>query len=308
MECRGLNADRLGAPIFRCARFLFSGQQEVFDMETGREYMGYFSPKEMIGRYAAAGSAKCALSTSRLLLLGVLAGLFIAMGCAVTSTAAFDLQSVSMARTVSGLLFPLGLCMVIVTGAELFTGNNLLVISLLEKQCTLKGMLRNWALAYAGNFAGALLLAAGCVYCGQIRHGAGALAVYTVKLAVNKCSMDFLSAFGMGAFCNLLVCTAVLMAMSAKDGAGRLLGAFVPICCFITCGFEHSVANMYYIAAGMMTAGVPEYAAAAQNAGLDLSVLTVGNFLLGNLLPVTLGNLAGGAGVGAALWFCHGKK
>jgi len=277
-------------------------------METRSNDMGYFSPKELIGRYAAAGAGKCRLSTLRLLLLGVLAGLFIGMGCAVTSTAAFEVQNVGLARTISGVLFPLGLCMVIVTGAELFTGNNLLVISLLEKQCTLRGMLRNWGLAYLGNFAGAALLAFGCVYCGQVKHGAGALAVYTVKLAVNKCSMDFFSAFGMGAFCNLLVCTAVLMAMSAKDGAGRLLGAFVPICCFITCGFEHSVANMYYITAGMMAAEIPEYAALAQAAGLDLSVLTAGNFLLGNLLPVTLGNIAGGAGVGCILWFCHGKK
>jgi len=271
------------------------------------EVKGFFTPKEMLAQYAKAGAGKCALKTVPLLLLGVLAGVFIGMGCAVTSTAAFGMENVGLARTVSGLLFPLGLCMVIVMGAELFTGNNLLVISLLDRQCTLAGMLRNWTLAYVGNFAGAALLAAGCVYCGQINHGSGALAVYTIKLAVNKCSMNFFSAFGMGVFCNLLVCTAVLMAVSARDASGRLLGAFVPICCFITCGFEHCVANMYYIAAGMLAAGMPDYAALAQNAGLDLSALTLGNFLLGNLLPVTLGNLAGGCGVGAVMWLCHGE-
>lgn len=277
-------------------------------MEARAEKMGYFSPKELIGWYASAGTGKCSLGTVQLLLLGVLAGLFIAMGCAVTSTAAFGVKNVGLARTLSGVLFPFGLCMVIVTGAELFTGNNLLVISLLEKQCTLGRLLRNWILSYLGNFAGAALLAMGCVFCGQLEHGSGALAVYTIKVAINKCSMDFFSSFGLGVFCNLLVCTAVLMAMSAKDGAGRLMGAFIPICCFITCGFEHCVANMYYITAGILAAGVPEYAFLAQDAGLDLSVLTAGNFLLGNLLPVTLGNILGGAGLGSVLWLCHGHN
>lgn len=276
-------------------------------METRTQQIGFFSPKELVSRYAAAGTGKCALTTPRLLLLGVLAGLFIAMGCAVTSTAAFGVQNVGLARTISGLLFPFGLCMVVLLGAELFTGNNLLVISLMEKRCTLAGMLRNWGLAYVGNFAGAALLAGGCVFCGQLNYGSGALAVYTIKLAVNKCSMSFFSAFGMGFFCNVLVCTAVLMATSSKDTAGRLMGAFIPICCFITCGFEHSVANMYYIAAGMLAAGVPEYAALAAGAGLDLSVLTAGHFLLGNLLPVTLGNLVGGGGLGLVMWVCYGE-
>ena len=277
-------------------------------MESKSIAAGFFSPPEMVEQYALAGVGKCKKSTLSLLLLGVLAGLFIAMGCAVTSTAAFGVKNVGLARTISGLLFPLGLCMVIVTGSELFTGNNLLIISLLEKKCTFFGVLRNWGLAYLGNFVGAAFLAAGCAYCGQLNYDGGALAVYTIKLAVNKCSMGFFNAFGMGVFCNLLVCTAVLMAMSARETAGRLMGAFIPICCFITCGFEHCVANMFYISAGMMAAGIPEYAGLAQNAGLNLSALTVGNFLLGNLLPVTLGNLLGGCGLGAVMWLCHGKN
>ena len=277
-------------------------------MDTKTNAMGYFSPKELVAQYARTGPGKCGRKTFSLLLLAVLAGLFIAMGCAVTNTAAFGVKNVGLARTLSGLLFPLGLCMVIVTGAELFTGNNLLVISLLDKQCTVRGMLRNWGLAYLGNFAGAAALAAGCVYFGQLNHGSGALAVYTIKVAVNKCSMGFFDALGLGIFCNLLVCSAVLMAMSAKDSAGRLMGAFIPICCFITCGFEHCVANMYYISAGMLAAGIPEYALMAQETGLDLSVLTMGNFLLGNLLPVTIGNVLGGGGLGLIMWLCHGKN
>lgn len=276
-------------------------------METKTNAPGFFSPSEMVEQYALAGAGKCKKSTRSLLLLGILAGLFIAMGCAVTSTAAFDVKNVGLARTLSGVLFPFGLCMVIVTGAELFTGNNLLIISLLERRCTLAAMLRNWSLSYLGNFAGAALLAAGCVYCGQLNYDSGALAVYTIKLAINKCSMDFFSALGLGFFCNLLVCTAVLMAMSAKDAAGRLMGAFIPICCFITCGFEHCVANMFYITAGMLAAGIPEYAFLAGDAGLDLSVLTIGNFLLGNLLPVTIGNILGGCGLGCVMWISHGK-
>ena len=276
-------------------------------MEMTANTLGFFSPKEIVAQYAKAGIGKCTRKTGSLLLLAVLAGLFIALGCAATNTAVFGMENVGLARTVSGLLFPFGLCMVVVTGAELFTGNSLLVITLLDRKCSAAALLRNWGLVYLGNFAGAALLAVGCVYCGQLDHGSGALATHTIKLAASKCSLDFFSALGLGFFCNLLVCMGVLMAMSAKDAAGRLMGAFIPVSYFIICGFEHCVANMYYITAGMLAARVPEYSALAQSAGLDLSALTAGNFLLGNLLPVTLGNILGGGGLGLVMWLCHGK-
>ncbi|MCI9578812.1 MAG: formate/nitrite transporter family protein [Oscillibacter sp.] len=270
--------------------------------------MSYLSPKEFLERYAAGGTAKTQKSAGKLLALSVLAGALIALGCAATSTAVHGMENAGLARTVSGLLFPFGLCMVIVSGAELFTGNSLLALSLLEKKCTLPGLLRNWALVYLGNFLGALLTAAGCVFFGQLNYSAGGLAVYTIRLAAGKCALPFLNGFGLGIFCNVLVCLGVLLALSAQDGAGRLMGAFIPVSYFVLCGFEHCVANMYYISAGMLALQNPQYLQLAQEAGVDLSALTMPNFLLGNLLPVTLGNVLGGAGLAALLWYTHLKK
>ena len=270
--------------------------------------MSYLSPKEFLERYAAGGAAKTQRAAGELLALAVLAGALIALGCAATSTAVHGLENVGLARTVSGLLFPFGLCMVLVTGAELFTGNSLLVLSLLEKKCTLPGLLRNWGIVYLGNFLGALLAAAGCVWFGQLDYSAGGLAAYTIRLAAGKCALPFLNGLGLGIFCNVLVCLGVLLALSAQDGAGRLMGAFLPVCYFVICGFEHCVANMYYIAAGLLAVRNPQYLQLAQEAGTDLSALTVGNFLLGNLLPVTLGNILGGAGLAVLLWYAHLEK
>ena len=270
--------------------------------------MTYLSPKEFLERYAASGAIKTRRSAGSLLALSVLAGVLIALGSAATNTAVHGMESVGLARAVCGLLFPFGLCMVIVTGAELFTGNSLLVVSLLEKKCTLSGLLRNWGIVYLGNFLGAVLTAAGCVYFGQLNYSGGGLAVYTIRLAANKCGLSFLNGFGLGIFCNVLVCLGVLMALSAQDGAGRLMGAFIPVCYFVLCGFEHCVANMYYISAGLLAVRNPQYLHLAQEAGIDLSRLTVGNFLLGNLLPVTLGNVLGGVGLGVLLWYAHLKE
>ena len=270
--------------------------------------MHYLAPNEFLERYAASGTVKTQKSAGTLLALSVLAGALIALGCAATNTAVHGMDNVGLARTVSGLLFPFGLCMVIVTGAELFTGNSLLVLSLLEKKCTLPGLLRNWCLVYLGNFLGALLTAAGCVWFGTLDYSAGGLAGYTIRLAAGKCGISFLSGFGLGIFCNTLVCLGVLLALSAQDAAGRLMGAFLPVCYFVLCGFEHCVANMYYISAGLLAVRNPQYLQLAQEAGVDLGALTLSGFLLGNLLPVTLGNILGGAGLGALLWYAHVKK
>lgn len=270
--------------------------------------MGYLSPKELLERCAASGVGKTGKSAGRLLCLSMLAGVYIAVACAATNTAVHGIADVGIARTVCGLLFPVGLCMVIVTGAELFTGNSLLVVSLLERQCTLPGLLRNWGIVWAGNFLGAFLTAAGCVFFGQLNYSAGGLAVYTIRVAAAKCRLSFLSGFGLGVFCNVLVCLGVLLALSAKDGTARLLGASLPVCYFVLCGFEHCVANMYYISAGLLALRDPQYFLLAQQAGVDLSGLTVGGFLLRNLLPVTLGNVLGGVGIGVSLWYAHLKK
>lgn len=164
--------------------------------------------------------------------------------------------------------------MVVIMGAELFTGNCLIGISLLDKKCVLGEMLRSWVIVYLANFAGSLLVAGGCAWFGQMDLGGGQLAVYTMKVAAAKCALPFQNALVLGFFCNLLVCLGVLMSLSAKDSAGKILCAYLPVAFFVMCGFEHCVANMYYIPAGLMAKTVPAYVELAGEMGVDLTALT----------------------------------
>lgn len=268
----------------------------------------FYSPAEVTAMYAASGADKTKKPTLTLILLGMLAGAMIALGCAATNTAIYGISDTWTARTICGLLFPFGLGMVVMTGAELFTGNSLITISVLDRRCSLAGMLRNWGIVYLSNFAGSLLVAAGCAFCGQMNYSGGQLAVFTMKLAAGKCALPAQNGLVLGFFCNLLVCLGVLLAMSGKDNASRILGAFLPVSYFVICGFEHCVANMYYISAGLLAKMVPAYAQLAAEVGVDLSALTWGNFLVKNLLPVTIGNVLGGAALAALMWFCYRPK
>ena len=263
------------------------------------------SPVQVVSAYAEAGGKKCRKAPLAVLLLAVLAGSMIAFAGAATSMASHNAPDVGTAKLICSLLFPFGLGMVILMGAELFTGNCLIAISVLEKKATWAGMLKNWVLVYLGNFVGAVLVAAACAYTGVFNASASGFALSTLKTAAAKCALSFPSALVLGIACNVLVCLGVLCSMTAKDTTGKILGAFLPVALFVLCGFEHSVANMYYIPAGLFAQSIPGYAALAAEAGLDLSALTWGNFLLGNLVPVTLGNIIGGAGVGILLWKSH---
>lgn len=263
------------------------------------------SPAEIADRCAGAGAAKAARPVFPLAALGVLAGALIALGGAATSTAAFGIPDPWTAKTICALLFPFGLGMVVIMGAELFTGNCLIPAAVLSRRCGWGGMLRNWGIVYLANFAGALLVAAGCAFFGQLDCGGGQLAVYTMKTAAAKCAIPFQNGVVLGFFCNVLVCLGVLMATSAADSAGKIICTYLPVAFFVLCGFEHCVANMYYISAGLMARAVPAYAQLAAEAGLDLSALTLGNFLVGNLLPVTIGNILGGGALAWLMWACH---
>ncbi|MDR1572868.1 MAG: formate/nitrite transporter family protein [Clostridiales Family XIII bacterium] len=267
--------------------------------------MNFLSAAEVTASCASAGETKVNYPAHKTLLLGVLAGMLIAFAAAASSTAAHGIADVGLARMTTGLIFPFGLAMVIVAGAELFTGSCLISISVLAGRVTLPHMLVNWLIVYVGNFIGGLIVAAVCVYSGQLDYSKGALAVYTIKAAAAKSSLGFGDAVALGIFCNLLVCLGVFMALSAKDAAGRILGSYPPVSFFVICGFEHCVANMYYIPAGLLAARVPEYAAKAAELGVHTESLTWGNFFLANLLPVTLGNIIGGAALGALMWLCH---
>lgn len=270
--------------------------------------MNIFTPAQCAENYLKAGRAKTQMPALKMFLLAVLAGFFIAMAGAVTNTAAHSVSNTGLGRMVCGLLFPFGLAMVILSGAELFTGNTLLIIPLLGRRATLGGMLRNWGIVYLGNTAGALLTAAGCAFFGQLNYSGGQLAVFSMKLAAAKCSLPPANALVLGILCNLLVTAGVLFSLSAQDVAGRVLGAYLPVAYFVTCGFEHSIANLYYVPVGLFARMVPGYAALAAEAGADLASLTWGGFLLRNLLPVTVGNLIGGLLMGALFWYCHGRQ
>lgn len=267
--------------------------------------MNLLSPAEITRHYSKLGKEKADKPVGKLFVLGLLAGLFIAFGGAVSNTAVHAISNVSLTRTISSLLFPFGLCMVMLMGAELFTGNTMISISVLNGDTSTWKMLRNWGVVYLGNFAGSLLLAMACVFSGQLNYSNGGLAVYTIKTALAKCALPPLHALVLGILCNILVCTAVLCSLSAKDTVGRIAGAYIPVVFFVACGFEHCVANMFYIPAGILASKIPEYAVLAAEYGLDISALSWSSYLLQNLLPVTVGNILGGVGMGVVMWACY---
>lgn len=252
------------------------------------------SPLEIARNYVEIGIHKVRLSAFKMLVLGVFAGMFIGFAGIASSVGAVTVESASIARLISAALFPAGMAMVLVAGSELFTGNNLIIIALLEKKIRLHEMLKNWFFVFVGNFIGAALVAV-LVVLGHVPdlYG-GRLAESMVKNAQNRVSLSFGDAFVKGILCNILVCIAVWAAFAAKRVSGKLLMSFWPVMVFVLCGFEHSIADIYFCIAGILTAG--EYGIAAQG-------LTFGSFLLKNLLPVTLGNIVGGAGiVGVGYW------
>jgi formate/nitrite transporter len=237
------------------------------------------------------------------LVLGVLAGAYIAFGAMLSSTVTFDLASrmgVGFTRLVSGAVFSLGLMLVVIAGAELFTGNNLMVSSAMAGSIGFGRMLQRWALVYAANFIGALMLAFLFVYSGLWKTGGGALGAYAVAVAAAKVNLSFWEALLRGIGCNWLVCLAVWMALASRQTIGKIFAVFFPITGFVALGFEHSVANMYFVPAGILLerlAGLP----APDGAGPI--ALGWSAFLLRNLLPVTLGNiLGGGLFVGMGYW------
>jgi formate/nitrite transporter len=241
-----------------------------------------------------AGVTKSGKTTSELFILGILAGAYIAFAAAGSTMAAFNLlanpETFGLGRCVAGLIFPCGLMLVVLAGSELFTGNTMMLLPLAQRRITLFAMLRNWLIVYAGNFFGSVFIAFLICQSGQLSAGNGLLGEMTITIATKKCSLTFAQAFSLGILCNWLVCLAVWMAFGAKDTTGKIFAIFFPIWLFITSGYEHSVANMYYVPAGLF---------AAQASGLG-TALTWENFLVANLIPVTLGNIVGG-GVFVAL-------
>jgi formate/nitrite transporter len=261
----------------------------------------------MARRAEEIGVTKAALATEKLLALSVLAGAFIAMGAvfSTTATAGSAELAFGVVRLLAGLTFSLGLVLVVVAGAELFTGNNLIVMAWAGRRVTTALLLRNWLLVYVGNFAGALATVALIYLSGQYEFGGDAVGRQALAIATAKTSLGFGQAVALGALCNALVCLAVWLCYSARSTADKILAIVPPIAAFVAAGFEHSVANMYFIPMGLLLKQNDGWVAGLADAP-DLSGLTWGSFLLDNLLPVTLGNIVGGAlMVGAVYWFVY---
>jgi formate transporter len=235
------------------------------------------------------------------LIAGILAGSFIALGAFAASMASHSVDNAGLARFVAGAIFPVGLMLIIICGGELFTGNTLLILALVEKKITFKQMLKNWTIVWVGNLIGAFIIAFLIYNTGLLSTNADKLGGYAIKVAANKGSLVFIKAFTSGILCNLLVCLAVWGSYSAKDVASKVLIIWFPVMTFIVSGFEHSVANMYYFSIGIL-ARLDQNLVEASHVLGKISYVDVYH-AIGNLIPVTLGNIVGGAFfVGLAYW------
>ncbi|WP_420644147.1 formate transporter FocA [Candidatus Leptofilum sp.] len=266
-------------------------------------------PKEMAHKAEAAGVAKAKLGPFRMFALAVLAGAFIALGAifATTVTTGSTL-SFGLSKLLGGLVFCLGLILVIGAGAELFTGNNLIVMAWADGKVTTGQLLRNWLIVYAGNFVGSVATAVMMLFSQQYRFADGALGQNALNIANGKVNLEFGQALVLGVMCNALVCLAVWLCMGARSATDKILAIIFPITAFVAAGFEHSVANMYFIPMGLLIkAGAPVgFWAEIGSTAVAYESLTWGNFFLRNLLPVTIGNIVGGAlMVGLVYWFIY---
>jgi formate transporter FocA len=261
----------------------------------------------MAAKAENAGVTKARLGPYRMFSLAVLAGAFIALGAIFSTTATTGGSSLpfGVVKVIGGLTFSLGLILVVVAGAELFTGNNLIVMAWASHKVTTAQLLRNWVIVYLGNFVGSFLTAYMMYLSKQYLFGGGLLGLNALTIANSKSSLGFVQAVVLGIFCNALVCLAVWLCMSARSATDRVFLIIPPIAAFVAAGFEHSVANMYFIPIGLFikAGATPEYWSLIGKTAADFPNLTWGNFFLANLLPVTLGNIIGGAlMVGLVYW------
>jgi len=265
------------------------------------------APAEVARKAENVGVAKAAMARFDVFVLSVLAGSFIALGAifATTVTAGGGELPYGVVRLLAGLVFTLGLILVVVAGAELFTGNNLIVMAWASRRVATAQLLANWTIVFAGNFVGALGTAALLFVSEQYSFGGGEVGESILAIGVAKTTLGFLQAVALGMLCNALVCLAVWLTYGAHTTTDKILAIIPPIAAFVASGFEHSVANMYFISIALLVK-TDEAFVSALDPQLDLSELTVQSFLLDNLLPVTIGNILGGAVmVGAVYWLVY---
>jgi formate transporter FocA len=252
------------------------------------------------------GVTKASQPSLDMLALGMLAGAFISLGAIFATTVSTG--SVAMpygvGRLLGGLVFSLGLILVVIGGAELFTGNILIIIAWANHRVPIAKLLKNWTVVYMGNLGGALAMAVLMFLTGQYAFANGAVGFNALGIAKAKCALGFVQAVSLGVTCNALVCLAIWLCYSARSVTDKVLSIVLPITAFVACGFEHSVANMYFIPIGLLIKDLsgPEFWALVGGSAADYPTLTWPAFFWANLLPVTIGNIIGGVLVGLAYW------
>ena len=276
-------------------------------------YSAISTPPQIVAANMAAAKGKTQLPLGRMILLGIFAGMFIAGGASASSLAMHAISNVGLARLVAGAIFPVGLMMIVLVGGELFTGDCLMIMGCIHGKFSVSKMVKVLVVVYLSNFVGSLIFA-GLVYAsGQYNYTNGLLGAFTIKVAMGKVNLSFGTAVASGILCNIFVCMAVLMAMAAKDIGGKVWAIFFPILAFVVSGYEHCVANMYYIPAGIFAKANSAYASVALETygytTLQLDSLNWANFVVKNLIPVTIGNILGGmVFVGLPLYLIHRQK
>jgi len=273
-----------------------------------------FIPPEMAAKAEEVGVKKAVMGARNTFFLSIMAGQFIALGAIFATTVATGASgqlSFGVTKLLTGLVFCLGLILVIVAGAELFTGNNLIVMAWANRRISTFQVLRNWIIVYAGNFVGSIATAVLIFVSKQYTFGNGGIGLTALNIANAKCSLDFFQAVALGILCNSLVCLAVWLCFSARTTTDKILSIILPITAFVAAGFEHSVANMYFIPVGLLIklAAPASFWEAIGKTAADFPKLTFGDFFLANLLPVTIGNIIGGSVmVGLVYWFIYIRK
>jgi formate transporter FocA len=283
-------------------------------MEANNGLLDALLPAEMALKAEQIGVKKANQDATNMFVLAVLAGAFVALGAIFSTTVTAGANAVlpyGIIRLLFGLVFTLGLILVIVGGAELFTGNNMIVMAWASRKVSLRSLLRNWLIVFAGNFVGSVLTALVIFESGQYAFSGGVVGASALTIANAKVNLDFGQAIALGMLCNGLVCLAIWLTYSARTTTDRILCIIPPISGFAAAGFEHSVANMYFIPVGLL---IRQFAPSAfwtsiGKTAADFPNLTITQFLLGNLLPVTIGNIIGGSLlVGAVYWFVYLRK
>jgi formate transporter len=269
-------------------------------------------PPEMALQAELIGVSKVNMSLSKTLVLAMLAGAFIAFGSIFfTTVTAGSTMSYGITRLFGGFSFSLGLVLVIVGGAELFTGNNLIIMAWANKKISTSQIFKNWVLVYLGNMIGALFIVFLMFFSKQYSFASGTVGINVLNIAKTKCELGFVQAILLGILCNILVCLAVWLCFSSRSIAGKIASIVFPITAFVACGFEHSIANMYFIPEAILVVnyGDLKFLTLVHQSALHYESISWSNYLYNNLLPVTIGNIIGGAVlVGLVYWFVFLRK